>query len=153
MNLELTDEQVALRDTVRRYLAEKASVATHVRPMLDDPTGTTDEVWGGLAGLGATGVLVPQEYGGSGMTMVEAGVVAEELGAALHPGPWLSSAVAATRALTRTGTGTAPRAADRYRRRFHGRHGRPAGGPASRRRERGCCAATSRRCRMRPQPP
>ena len=59
MNLELTDEQVALRDTVRRYLAEKASVTTHVRPMLDDPTGTTDEVWGGLAALGATGVLVP----------------------------------------------------------------------------------------------
>ena len=37
------------------------------------------------------------------MTMVEAGIVAEELGAALHPGPWLSSAVAATRALTRLG--------------------------------------------------
>ena len=37
MNLELTDEQVALRDTVRRFLAEKASVAAHVRPMLDDP--------------------------------------------------------------------------------------------------------------------
>jgi alkylation response protein AidB-like acyl-CoA dehydrogenase len=101
MNLELTDEQLALRDTVRRFLAEKASVPAHVRPMLDDPTGTTDEVWGGLAALGATGVLVPQEFGGSGMTMVEAGVVAEALGAALHPGPWLSSAVAATRALTR----------------------------------------------------
>jgi alkylation response protein AidB-like acyl-CoA dehydrogenase len=105
MNLELTDEQLALRDTVRRYLAEKASLPTHVRPMLDDPTGTTDEVWGGLAALGATGVLVPQEYGGSGMTMVEAGVVAEELGAALYSGPWLSSAVAATRALTRMATG------------------------------------------------
>jgi alkylation response protein AidB-like acyl-CoA dehydrogenase len=105
MNLELTDEQVALRDTVRRYLTEKASVTTHVRPMLDDPMGTTREVWAGLAALGATGVLVPQEYGGSGMTMVEAGVVAEELGAALHPGPWLSSAVAATRALTRLVTG------------------------------------------------
>src|SRR5260370_11921381 len=69
--------------------------------MLDDPIGTTREVWGGLAALGATGVLVPQEFGGSGMTMVEAGIVAEELGAALHPGPWLSSAVAAARALTR----------------------------------------------------
>jgi alkylation response protein AidB-like acyl-CoA dehydrogenase len=101
MNLELTDEQVALRDTVRRYLSEKASVTTHVRPMVDDPTGTTREVWAGLAALGATGVLVPQEFGGSGMTMLDAGVVAEELGAALHPGPWLSSAVAATRALTR----------------------------------------------------
>ena len=103
MNLELTDEQVALRDTVRQYLAEKASVASHVRPMLDDPKGTTEIVWHGLAGLGATGVLVPQDHDGSGMTMVEAGVVAEEMGAALNPGPWLSSAVAATRALTRTG--------------------------------------------------
>jgi alkylation response protein AidB-like acyl-CoA dehydrogenase len=101
MNLELTDEQVALRATVRGFLAEKASVTEHVRPMLDDPSGSTDEVWRGLAALGATGLLVPEEYGGAGMTMVEAGIVAEELGAALYPGPWLSCAVAATRALTR----------------------------------------------------
>jgi alkylation response protein AidB-like acyl-CoA dehydrogenase len=105
MNLELTDEQVALRGTVRSFLAEKASVAAHVRPMLDDATGTTDEVWRGLGALGAVGVVVPQEYDGAGMTMVEAGIVAEELGAALHPGPWLSSAVAATRALMRVGAG------------------------------------------------
>ncbi len=103
MNLELTDEQIALRDTVRQFLAEKAGVAAHVRPMLDDPTGTTDDVWRGLVDLGATGVLVPQDSDGAGMTMVEAGVVAEELGAALNPGPWLSTAVAATRALTRMG--------------------------------------------------
>ena len=58
--------------------------------MLEDPTGTTDDVWRGLADLGTTGLLVPPEYDGAGMTMVEAGIVAEELGAALHPGPWLS---------------------------------------------------------------
>jgi alkylation response protein AidB-like acyl-CoA dehydrogenase len=101
MNLELTDEQLALRDTTQRFLAEKASIAGHVRPLLDDPTGTTADVWRGLAELGTTGLLVPENYGGAGMTMVEAGVVAEELGAALHPGPWLSTAVAATRTLTR----------------------------------------------------
>jgi alkylation response protein AidB-like acyl-CoA dehydrogenase len=101
MNLELSDEQIALRDTVRAFLTERASLAGHVRPMLDDDTGTTDSVWRGLADLGATGLLVPPEYDGAGMTMVEAGIVAEELGAGLHPGPWLSSAVAATRALTR----------------------------------------------------
>jgi alkylation response protein AidB-like acyl-CoA dehydrogenase len=103
VNLELTDEQTALRDTVRRFLAERGSVATHVRPLLDDPTGTTDDLWTGLATLGATGVLVDERYGGAGMTMVEAGIVAEQLGAALHPGPWLSSAVAAPRALTHFG--------------------------------------------------
>jgi alkylation response protein AidB-like acyl-CoA dehydrogenase len=80
MNLELTDEQIALRDTVRGFLAERASIAGHVRPMLDDDTGTTDAVWQGLAALGATGLLVPPEHDGAGMTMVEAGIVAEELG-------------------------------------------------------------------------
>jgi alkylation response protein AidB-like acyl-CoA dehydrogenase len=103
MNLELTDEQVALRDTTRRFLAEKASISDRVRPLLDDPTGTDETVWRGLADLGTTGLLVPEEDGGAGMTMVEAGIVAEELGAALYPGPWLSSAVAATRTLTRLG--------------------------------------------------
>lgn len=105
MNLELADEQVALRDTTRRYLAEKASISDHVRPLLDDPTGVDDAVWRGLADLGITGLLVPEEHGGAGMTMVEAGVVAEELGAGLHPGPWLSTAVGAARTLTRLGAG------------------------------------------------
>jgi alkylation response protein AidB-like acyl-CoA dehydrogenase len=103
MNLELTDEQVALRDTTHRFLREKADVAGHVRPLLEDPTGTTDDVWQGLSALGATGLLIPEEFGGAGMTMVEAGVVAEALGAALNPGPWTSSAVCAVRALVATG--------------------------------------------------
>ena len=60
MNLELTDEQIALRDTVRQFLAEKASVAGHVRPLLDDPTGSTDAVWRGLADLGATVCSCPR---------------------------------------------------------------------------------------------
>jgi alkylation response protein AidB-like acyl-CoA dehydrogenase len=108
MNLELTDEQVALRDTTRRFLAEKAPISGHVRELLNEPSGMSGvagAVWRGLADLGTTGLLVPEEHGGAGMTMVEAGVVAEELGAALHPGPWLSTAVAATRALTRLGAG------------------------------------------------
>jgi len=48
MNLEPTDEQRALRDTVRRYFAEHASIAGHVRPTLADPTGTTSATWHGL---------------------------------------------------------------------------------------------------------
>jgi alkylation response protein AidB-like acyl-CoA dehydrogenase len=101
VNLEPTDEQRQLRETVKRLLAERATIAEHVRPMLDDPRGTADSVWSGLAQIGAMGLLIPVEHGGAGMTMTEAAVVCEELGAALDPGPWLSSAVAATRALAR----------------------------------------------------
>ncbi|KUI20780.1 acyl-CoA dehydrogenase [Mycobacterium sp. GA-1285] len=105
MNLELTDEQLALRETVGRFLSEKAAVSTHVRELLDDPVGTTVEVWKGLTELGVAGLLVTASHGGAGATMTEAGIVAERLGAVVNPGPWLSTAVAAPRALLRTGAG------------------------------------------------
>jgi acyl-CoA dehydrogenase len=103
VNLEPTDEQRALRDTLRRFLAEHASVSQYVRPTLNDPAGTNAKAWRGLAELGAMGVLVAPEFGGAGMSMVEATLVAEEVGAALLPDPWLSSAVAAPRAIARFG--------------------------------------------------
>ena len=61
MNLELTHEQLALRDTVRRFLADRAPCRLACPRLLEHPTGTTDAVWNGLADLGATGVLVPRE--------------------------------------------------------------------------------------------
>jgi alkylation response protein AidB-like acyl-CoA dehydrogenase len=99
VNLETTDEQRELRNTVRRFLAERASISEHVRHALD---GAVDPgVWAGLAALGATGLLVPEDVGGSGLSMSDAVVIAEETGAALLPEPWLSSAVAAPRAIQR----------------------------------------------------
>jgi alkylation response protein AidB-like acyl-CoA dehydrogenase len=72
--------------------------------MLDDDRGTTDEVWCGLAELGVTGLLVPEDHGGAGMGMVDVGVVLEELGRAVHPGPFLSSAVAAVSTVLAVGS-------------------------------------------------
>ena len=105
MDFEFSEEQEALRATVRRFLAEQAPIQPYVRDLLGDPRGTTDAVWKGLADLGATGLLVPAEQGGAGMGMVDMGVVLEELGRAVHPGPFLSSAVAAVSALAATGDG------------------------------------------------
>ncbi len=99
MDLELSPEQEALRDTVRRFLAERAPISPYVRDMYEDPRGTTDEVWKGLAELGVTGLLVPVDHGGAGMGMVDMGVVLEEMGRMVHPGPFLSSAVAAVSAI------------------------------------------------------
>ena len=90
MTLEITDEHRELGSTVRRFLADAAPLSW-VRGMLDDPRGTTDEVWRGLSGLGVLGLLAP----GSGAGMVEMGVVLEELGRAVHPSPVASSAVGA----------------------------------------------------------
>ena len=105
MDFEFSAEQEALRAAVRRFVAEQAPTQPYVREMLGDPRGTTDAVWKGLAQLGVTGLLVPEEHGGAGMGMLEMGVVLEELGRAVHPGPFLSSAVGAASALVAIGDG------------------------------------------------
>jgi acyl-CoA dehydrogenase len=90
----LTPERAGLRDTTRRFLGERCDT-TYVRAMLDDVRGTTDEVWQGLAGLGLHGLLVAEEHGGLGLGYTDMAVVLEELGRAVHPGPFASSALAA----------------------------------------------------------
>ncbi|MBV6507484.1 MAG: Acryloyl-CoA reductase (NADH) [Acidimicrobiales bacterium] len=98
MDFEFTPEQESLRRTVRRWLEEKAPLS-FVRRMYSQAEGCSRDVWQAFAELGVTGILVPEEHGGAGMAMVDAGVVLEELGRALFPGPYLVSAVVATRLL------------------------------------------------------
>jgi alkylation response protein AidB-like acyl-CoA dehydrogenase len=94
LDFEFSEDQELLRATVRRYLTERSPIA-YVRAMLDDERGVTDDVWSGLTALGAPGLLVPEVHGGAGMGMVDIAVVLEELGRAVHPGPFASTAVGA----------------------------------------------------------
>jgi len=94
LDFEFSEDQELLRATVRRFLTERAPVA-YVREMLDDERGTTADMWSGLSALGVTGLLVPEAHGGAGMGMVDMAVVLEELGRAVHPGPFASTAVGA----------------------------------------------------------
>ena len=98
MDFEWTEEQELLRESVRRF-AEENSAIDFVRAQWDDPAGATAGLWSGLADLGATGLLVPEDFGGVGLSVLDMGVVLEELGRVLHPGPFLSSALVATRLL------------------------------------------------------
>src|SRR4029079_625256 len=76
----------------------------YVRDLWDEPRGTTPECWSGLAELGVTGLLVPEELGGVGVGMVDVAVVCEELGRAVNPGPYEASAVGAAGLLLDAGT-------------------------------------------------
>jgi alkylation response protein AidB-like acyl-CoA dehydrogenase len=93
VDFEFSDEQEALRTTVRDYLAARAPVSPYVRAQLDTASGTDDETWDGLAELGVTGLLVGERHGGAGTGMVDMAVVLEEMGRVVHPGPFLSTAV------------------------------------------------------------
>ena len=95
MEFTFSDDQDALRETVRAFLG-KESPSAYVRAMLEDEVGTSDAVWNQLVELGWTGLLVPEDLGGLGMGLVDMAVVLEEMGQVPFPGPYLSSAVFAT---------------------------------------------------------
>ncbi len=105
MALVLTEEQSMLRDSARGLISEKAPIS-HLRHLRDsrDAVGFSRELWKTFAEMGFTGLLVPEEFGGSGLGSVEAGVIMEEIGRALMPSPFLSTAVLAAAALSRGGS-------------------------------------------------
>src|SRR4051794_25607221 len=76
-----------------------------VRQMEDDPIGYPDKFWAQLAELGLLGMTLPEEHGGSGMTMLDAVVVYTELGRALAPSPHFVSSVMSGGVLARAASG------------------------------------------------
>ena len=81
-----------LRETARDVLARHCPLSV-VRQMEDDPVGYPPELWRQLGELDLIGLLLPEEWGGSGMTLVEGVALYQELGRALAPTPHFVSAV------------------------------------------------------------
>ena len=105
MDLDFTEEHEMLRDMVRGVCAKYAPLEV-VRALEDDEKGYPDELWKQLVELGLVGILVPEEYGGQGQTLLEASIVYEEFGRALAPVPHFQSAVLSAGALLLAGTET-----------------------------------------------
>ncbi len=104
MDLEFTEEQEMLREMVRGVCSTYAPLET-VRAIEDDPVGYPLELWKQLGALDLIGLMIPTEYGGSGMTLLDGAVVYEELGRALAPSPHFVSAVMSAGVLQRNGSG------------------------------------------------
>ena len=103
LNLDFTEEQDMLRDMVRGLLAQYADNEA-IRALEDDPVGYSPELWNQLAELDLLGLLLPAQYGGSEMSMLEGVIVYEELGRALAPTPHLVSCVVSAGAIVRSGS-------------------------------------------------
>ncbi len=99
MNFAFSDEQEELRRTVRAFLEQKSAEA-EVRRLMDTSEGYDEAVWRQMGQqLGLQGLHIPEEYGGSGYSYVELGVVLEEMGRALLCSPYFSTVVLAAHAL------------------------------------------------------
>ncbi len=95
MDLTLSDEQRLLAETARAFVSRECPTA-RARAIEALPGGYAPELWRATTGLGWAGLLVPEEYGGTGRGLGEVTIVCEELGRAAVPVPLVASAVCAT---------------------------------------------------------
>lgn len=99
IQFQFTDEHQQFRESLRRFLKDTSAV-TSVRSLMETESGYDQQVWQRLNGeLGLQGLIVPEQYGGSGFGMMEMGIAMEEMGRALYCGPFFSSAVMAVTAI------------------------------------------------------
>lgn len=105
MKFDLTEDQQAIAQTVEDLLSRKFPPSA-IRPVVDaEPTAGTvfDELHTALASMGVFGLIVPEEYGGAGLELLDLAVVAERLGYGAAPTPLLGPVLSAL-ALVRAGS-------------------------------------------------
>jgi alkylation response protein AidB-like acyl-CoA dehydrogenase len=93
MDFGLSEDQLLLKDTVKRFLAEQCPT-TRVREIMESDSGYDEALWKELCGLGVAGVTVPAVYGGLENELLDLALIAEELGYAATPAPFLGTAMA-----------------------------------------------------------
>ena len=90
MNLDFTEEQKMLRSQVHDFM-DKDFPKTLVREMEDDPTGFRADIWKKMVNLGWTGLIIPEEYGGTGGSLMDLVILLEETGQGCLVGPLFST--------------------------------------------------------------
>ena len=103
MNFAFSEEQEELRRTVRAFLDQKSPEA-EVRRLMDTEQGYDEAVWRQMGEqMGLQGLIVPEEFGGSGYSYVELIVVLEEMGRSLLCAPYFATVALAANALIHSG--------------------------------------------------
>jgi alkylation response protein AidB-like acyl-CoA dehydrogenase len=103
MDLGLDEQQEMLKNFARDFL-EKECPESLVREMEEDEKGYSPELWKKMAEQGWMGLIIPDTYGGAGMTLCELTVLLEEFGRALVPGPFISTVVLGATPIMEAGT-------------------------------------------------
>src|SRR5215831_3729467 len=102
MELEFGSDQDELRDSIRAVLAKESPIRL-ARAVAESGARPT-ELWATTAALGWPALTVPEEDGGVGLGMLEAAILAEELGRVIAPGPLLTTVTQYAPAIRETGT-------------------------------------------------
>jgi alkylation response protein AidB-like acyl-CoA dehydrogenase len=93
----LNEEQEMLRDMAREWATNESPVTAWRKVRGEKPAeGYSTDAWTTMAQMGWTGIVIPEEFGGSDFGWMSAGLVIEELGKTLTASPIVASTLAAS---------------------------------------------------------
>src|SRR5262245_18563760 len=94
MNIDLNKAPKLLQQSASDFFAREGK-PERVRELMVTDTAFDDGLWRAMADQGWTGLIIPEEFGGLGLSLVDLIAVSEEMGRACLPGPFLSTLWAA----------------------------------------------------------
>jgi alkylation response protein AidB-like acyl-CoA dehydrogenase len=103
MDFSLSEQQEMLRKIARDFFANEMP-KTLVKELAESENGYSADIWKKMAGLGWMGLVLPEEYGGSGGSFVDLTILLEEMGRACLPGPFFSTVVLGASAILEAGS-------------------------------------------------
>ncbi len=92
LDLSLTESEEILKTTALNFLQRDVPKET-IQNLQDSDTGYTEEIRRKVVEMGWLGILIPEQYGGTGYPLTTAGVLFEALGTGPLPGPYFSSGI------------------------------------------------------------
>lgn len=102
MDFTFTEDQLLFQDSVRDFLVNEIT-PQRIRAGWETDSGRDRELWGQLAELGLTGMTVPEEHGGLGMTELDFILLAQECGYVALPEPLVHTVLVAVPMLKELG--------------------------------------------------
>ncbi len=102
MDFSLNEEQHMLQESISRLLATECPLSD-IRELVNSDGNSLSEVQQKIADSGIAGILIPEDLGGVGLTLLDAALIAETLGHAVAPVPFIASSVMAPIALLEAG--------------------------------------------------
>ncbi|HCX89291.1 MAG: acyl-CoA dehydrogenase [Deltaproteobacteria bacterium CG_4_9_14_3_um_filter_44_9] len=90
MDFDFSEDQVMIRDSARRFL-EKECPKDKIRELKEDEKGYDPELWSRMAEMGWMGLILPEEYEGTGMNFFDLTILMEEMGRNILPAPFFDT--------------------------------------------------------------
>jgi alkylation response protein AidB-like acyl-CoA dehydrogenase len=103
MNFDFSEDEKQLREEAQRFLRDQCPLS-RVRAVLESGADHDAALWRSIVELGWTSAIIPEAYGGLGMSHLDLCMLAEELGRALAPLPTVPSIYVVTNALIQFGS-------------------------------------------------